>query len=208
MIFQLLFLNLHDTKFSLSVKHSWPWLLDNSFPTGTYTNTHLLLQTHIYLHMHMHTGAKQLREEWQWLSSVIGSELQLQQKAWSCRKPVSVWHLLLSFSTAGQHSVRHLGWDIILLPSSPLSNSTTVPPTSSATTNNTSVSAEATEMTCLSLMKILHCTLNRVRDRKRVTSGARQQWVKKSRGDTDTVRSWLIPTVYQTAISEHRVLFI
>lgn len=119
----------------------------NSIPTGTYMNTH----THLLLHTHNHTHTRgqQLREEWQWLSSVIGSELQLQQKPWSCRKPVSVWHLLLSFSSAGRHNVKHLGWDIIPLPSAQLSHVTTVPATTSATTNNTSVSGEAIEMTRL-----------------------------------------------------------
>lgn len=158
--------------------------------------------------MHTHTRGQQLRKEWQWLSSVIGSELQLQQKSCSCQKPVSVWHLLLSFSTVGQHEVEHLGWDNILLPSSLLSHVTMVPPTTSATTNNTSVSTEATEVTRLSFMHILQFILNIIRDRKRATSGTRQQWMKKSRGDTDTARSWLIPTVYQTAISEHTEIFI
>lgn len=50
--------------------------------------------------------------------------------------------------------MKHLGQDIIQQPSPLLSLVTMVPATTSATTNNTAVSAEATEMTCLSLMKI------------------------------------------------------
>lgn len=55
--------------------------------------------------------------------------------------------------------MEHLGWDIILLSSSLLSHVTMVPPTTSATTNNISVSIEATKMTRLSLMHILHYML-------------------------------------------------
>lgn len=56
--------------------------------------------------------------------------------------------------------MKHLGWDIILLASSLLSHVPAVPATTSATTNNTPVTAEAIEMTCLSLMKILDCMLS------------------------------------------------
>lgn len=93
-------LNLQETKLSLSEDLWVP-----GFHLSQFLPTHI--QTHTC--WHTHARAQSLGEVWQWLSSVIGSELQLQRKPWSCRKPVSAWHLLLSFSSAGQPKVKHLG---------------------------------------------------------------------------------------------------
>lgn len=72
--------------------------------------------------------------------------------------------------------MRHLGWDIILLPSSLLSHSTMAPPNLSATANNTSVSAEATETTCLFPHENITLRVQvSKREEKRMTSGARLQ---------------------------------
>lgn len=75
--------------------------------------------------------------------------------------------------------MKHLGQDTVLLPSPLLSLVTMVPATTFAMTNNNSVSAQATEMTCVSLLKILHCMLSRNRSGFQSTTAIRE---KKSWG--------------------------
>lgn len=82
---------------------------------------------------------------WQWLSAVIGHEVQVQQKPWSCRGTVTSWHLCDYFPPAGRPDVKHLGQDITRLYSPLLSLVTTLP---AATSNNTAVSTEETAVTC------------------------------------------------------------
>lgn len=62
--------------------------------------------------------------------------------------------MLPSFSWAGRPTVKHLGQDIIRWASTLLSLVTVVPATAPAPANNTSISSEATGVTCLPLIKI------------------------------------------------------
>lgn len=114
---------------------------------------------HTCCYTHTHTQQSTLlRQDWQWPRSVIGSELQLQQKTLSCWKPVSIWHLLPSFSFAGQQDVTWLT-DMCYNSSS------------NYFCYNTSVRAEAlAEMTCLSLMRTLrlHVEWDKRQNRERL----------------------------------------
>lgn len=186
-----------DTKLSLSVELRRPW--------HPHTHTHTA---------HTHQGPAVERSvtmaefsNWLWTAASA-------KKPRSCRKPVSVWHLLPSLTSAGQPDVKHLGRDIILPPSPPLS-------TCYSGFRRLLLLELIILLSVLRQQKwpvfpppsyeniTLHVEPNkRRRESDFFQSNRATDEGKKSRGDTDAARGWLIPTVYQTAISEHRELFI
>lgn len=165
-----------DTKLSLSVELRRPW--------HPHTHTHTA---------HTHQGQAVERSvtmaefsNWLWTAASA-------KKPRSCRKPVSVWHLLPSLTSAGQPDVKHLGRDIILPPSPPLST----------------CYSGFRRLLLLELiillsvlrqqkwpvfpplhMKISHCTLSPIRDGERATSSraTEQQMREKKVVETPTQR--------------------